>query len=636
MRKTSVPSSWISSGNCLLAILAAVLVHSWAAQGQNANQQAPVTNYVISLAAPEQHLVEVQVFLPEGAAQRELQLPVWNALYQVRDFVQYVNWVRAKDRAGQPLAVRELHKSLWQISGAERGAIVEYQIFVDSFGPFGAQLNPHHAFFNLAQILMYPVDARNAPMAVSFSHVPEGWRIATPLASMPDGKFGAENYDRLVDSPVEIGSFQESDFDEGGAHYRVIVDAEPADYDMARIVGDLHKIVAAATSWMNDRPFDSYMFLYHFPRGPAGGGMEHAYSTAIDFNSDALAHDPERLTGVTSHEFFHLWNVKRIRPSTLEPVDYTKENYTRALWFSEGVTSTAADLIQLRAGLLDEKSYLERLGGEITELERRPAHLTQSAEDSSLDAWLEGDPYYRRPERSISYYNKGELLGVALDLAIREATHDRASLRELLQWMNQNYAKRGRYFADSDGVREAAEAASHADYAAFFAKYVAGTEELPWDDFFRGVGLKVVPETDTVADAGFMASRNFDGPMSVGAVTAGSDAERAGLQVGDTILEIQGKAAGQESRQELARLAPGDTVTLKVRGRRGAERELKWKVGSRQEILYQVKDLENVTSEQRARRAAWLKGEAEAGATGESHPPESDRPEPSKPGSSEP
>jgi predicted metalloprotease with PDZ domain len=600
----------------MLAIVG-VLCGAWTALAQSSAQQAPVTNYVISLVAPEQHLVEVQILLPEGASQRQLQLPVWNALYQVRDFVQYVNWLRAKDRAGRPLTVRELHKSCWQITGAEGGAIVEYQIFVDSFGPFGAQLNSHHAFFNLAQILMYPVDARNAPMAVSFSRLPEAWHIATPLVLLPDGRFGAENYDRLVDSPVEIGNFQESDFDEGGGHYRVIVDAEPADYDMAQIVGDLQKIVAGATSWMNDRPFDSYMFLYHFPRGPGGGGMEHAYSTAIDLNADALVHSPGALTGVTAHEFFHLWNVKRIRPRTLEPVDYTKENYTRALWFSEGVTSTAEGVIQLRAGLLDEKRYLERLGDEITELERRPAHLTQSAEESSLDAWLEGDAYYRRPERSISYYNKGELLGVALDLAIRDATHDRASLREVLQWMNQNYAKKGRFFADSDGVREAAESVSHLSLASFFARYVAGTEEIPWDDFFRGVGLKVIQQSNAVPDAGFMASRNFDGPMSVGAVTAGSEAEHAGLQVGDTILEIQGKAVGQESRQELARLNPGDALTVRIRGRRGGERELKWKVGSRQELVYQVKDLENVTPEQRSRRAAWLKGESETDVSAE-------------------
>ena len=405
-------------------------------------QAFAATNYTVSLTNPEQHLVEVQIILPEGSAQRDLQLPVWNALYQVRDFAQYVNWVRAKDRSGHPLPVQELNDSRWRITDAEGGAVIDYQIYVDSFGPFGAQLNPHHAFFNLAQLLMYPVDARNQPMAVHFNQLPESWRIATPLTSTSDGNFTAENYDRLVDSPVEIGTFQENDFDEGGAHYRVIIDAESSDYDPTKITAMLHKIVAAATTWMQDRPFDAYMFLYHFPRGPAGGGMEHSYSTVIDVSADALSHSPEVLSSVTAHEFFHLWNVKRIRPQTLEPVDYTKENYTRALWFSEGCTSTAADFIQLRGGLLDEPHFEQQLAAGIAELERRPAHLTQSAEESSLDAWLEGNPYYRRPERSVSYYNKGELLGIILDLAVREASHGQESLREVFQWMNENYAKR--------------------------------------------------------------------------------------------------------------------------------------------------------------------------------------------------
>jgi len=575
-----------------------------------AQSPSPVT-YRVDLASPDQHLVDVQIILPAGVAHRELQLPVWNALYQVRDFAQYVNWVRAKDRSGHSLPVREIDKSLWQIQGAEGGAIVEYQIYVDSPGPFGAQLNPHHAFFNLAQILMYPVDARSAPFSLRFSHVPQGWHVATPLAPAATDEFRAANYDRLVDSPVEIGNFQESGFDEAGGHFRVIIDADPADYDMQNIVGKLHKIVVAATTWMNDRPFDTYTFIYHFPRGPAGGGMEHAYSTAIDLNADAVKQSLDALTGVTSHEFFHLWNVKRIRPQTLEPVDYTKENYTRALWFSEGVTSTAEGILQLRAGLLNESQYLHRLGEEITELERRPAHLTQSAEESSLDAWLEGNAYYRRPERSISYYNKGELLGVMLDLAVRDASHGRASLREVLQWMNANYAQKGRFFNDSEGVREAAESVSHTDLSSFFTKYVAGTDEIPWDDFLRPVGLRVEVIPNTVPDAGFIASRNFDGPMSVAAVTPGGNAEHAGLQVGDTIVELQGKPAGQESRQELARLNPGDTLAVKVRSRRGGERELKWNVGSRQELSYEVKDLDHVTAEQHARRGAWLKGEAQ-------------------------
>ena len=573
-----------------------------------------VTNYTVSLADPDQHLLEVQILLPEGQAKRELQLPVWNALYQVRDFSQYVNWVRAKDRAGREIPIHQINASRWEIEGAQNGAIVEYQIFADSPPPFGAQLNSHHAFFNLAEILMYPEEARNSEMDVRFTKLPEKWRVATPLAEESDGRFRAENYDRLADSPVEIGTFQEADFDEGGAHYRVVVDADSADYSAEKLTAVLGKIVDAATGWMDDRPYNSYMFLYHFPHGPAGGGMEHAYSTAISINADVLTRAPEVLASISAHEFFHLWNVKRIRPQTLEPIDYTKDNYTRALWFSEGCTNTAADFIELRSGMIDERRFEQELASDIADLERRPAHLTQSAEQSSLDAWLEGYAYYRRPLRSVSYYNKGEVLGIALDLAIRQASRGEASLRELFQWMNQNYAKKGRFFPDSDGVKEAAEAVSHAKLEWFFNKYVAGTEEIPWDDFFRVVGLRLAAVTATVADAGFIASRNFDGPMVVEEVTAGGAAELAGLQTGDTILEINGNAVGQESADTISAMTPGESITVKVRPRRGTERELKWKVGSRQEVSYDLKDLDNVTTDQRAARAAWLKGEAQTAA----------------------
>jgi len=587
---------------CLLALLPAA--------DASAADSASSVAYTISLAAPAQHLAEVQIIVPSGSPDRELQLPVWNALYQIRDFAQYVNWVRAKDRSGKSLTVRELDKSRWQIQGAAAGAIVEYQIYLDSPGPFGVQLNTHHAFFNLAQLLMYPPDRRDATMHVRFAQVPAGWRIATPLQHSGD-EYTADGYDRLVDSPVEMGTFQESGFDEAGAHFRVVVDADAADYDMQKIVGALHKIVAAAISWMNDRPFDSYTFFYHFPHGPAGGGMEHAYSTAIEMHADSVRQNLRALDDVSAHEFFHLWNVKRIRPQSLEPVDYTKENYTRALWFSEGVTSTVGPLMEVRAGAIDEKQYLSGLSDEITELQNRAARLTQSVEESSLDAWLEGNSYYRRPERSISYYNKGALLGVMLDLTLREVTHGRISLREVMQWLNENYARKGRYFDDSDGIRQAAEAVSHTDLSSFFNKYVAGTEEIPWNDFFRSVGLRVETISSTVPDPGFIASRNFDGPMSVAAVSPGSEAERAGLQVGDTVIELQNKPVSQESRQDLARLNPGDSITVKVRNRRGGERELRWKIGGRQEISYELKDLDQMTVEQRARRTAWLKGEAQ-------------------------
>ena len=183
--------------------------------------------------------------------------------------------------------------------------------------------------------------------------------------------------------------------------------------------------------------------------------------------------------------------------------------------------------------------------------------------------------------------------------------------------MNDNYAKKGRFFPDSDGVRQAAEAVTHADLGWFFAKYVQGTEEIPWNDFFRPVGLRIVEGKTASADAGFIASRNFDGPMIVSSVAVESEAQKAGLQVGDTILEINGKAPGQESTEDTSGLAAGAGITVKIRGRRGAERELKWHVGSRDKISYALKDVENVSSEQRARRTAWLKGEAQLSESGQ-------------------
>jgi predicted metalloprotease with PDZ domain len=198
-----------------------------------------------------------------------------------------------------------------------------------------------------------------------------------------------------------------------------------------------------------------------------------------------------------------------------------------------------------------------------------------------------------------------------LDLAVRQASHNRESLREVFQWMNRNYAQKRHPFPDSDGVRESAETITHANFAEFFSKYVAGTEEIPWNDFFLFVGLRVIETTATIADLGFTASRSFDGPMIVSAVAVGSEAERVGLQTGDNILEIDGNPPGLESSETAANLAPGDTVTVKVRSRRGTERELKWKVGSREELSYQLKDVEHLTAEQQTHRAAWLKGEAQ-------------------------
>jgi predicted metalloprotease with PDZ domain len=569
---------------------------------------SPVVRYTISLSRASEHLVNVKIDIPSGNDERELQLPVWNALYQIRDFSQYVLWVHER-QGRETIEVPKLDKSRWKITGAANGTEVDYEIFCDQPGPYDAQLNPQHAFFNLAEILMYPVDLRSAPMRVQFVGMPAAWHIATTMKVDGDG-FSAGNYDRLVDSPVEMGSFSEKDFDAAGGHYRIVVDADRSDYDMQKIVDIVRKIVISATEWMNDRPFDSYMFLYHFPHESTFGGMEHAESTAITVDARIVKDDPQKLADVTAHEFFHLWNVKRIRPQSLEPVDYGKENYTRALWFSEGVTSSVEDFVMLRAGLMNEEQFRDRLGDQITTLENPSAHRSQSAEESSLDAWLEKYSYYRLPERSISYYNKGYLLGILLDLKLRETSQGKACLREMFQWMNENFAKQGRFFPDSEGVRQSAEAVGSASYKSFFDNYVAGTDEIPWDEFFRGVGLRLVKRSTSIADLGFSAQRSFDAPPTVTRVSPNSEAERQGLAVGDVLLEINGHVVSSDFLAQLAVLQPGDTVRLQVKSPRG-QKELHWKLGAREEAEYQLHDVEHLTRQQKTRRAAWLRGEAE-------------------------
>ncbi len=563
--------------------------------------------YKVSLSDKTQHKLHVYLEIPAGAADHDLQLPVWNATYQVRDFSKNVNWITAQGQDGAALPVTLLDKSRWRVSGTGSGAEVEYEIIADEPGPYGAQLSTQHAFFNLAEILMFPLDCRDCPIEIDYSDVPPTWRAATALpGSLSDG-FKAQNYDRLVDAPIEFGSFRETDFDQDGARYRVVVDANSNDYDLSKITALVKRVAAAETKWMDDRPFDSYLFIYHFARG-AGGGMEHAFSTAITLDSESMASHPGLLADVTAHEFFHLWNVKRIRPRSLEPVDYTRENYSPSLWFSEGVTSTVGLYTLLQTGDIDESRFRGQLADVIEQLQASPAHTRQSAEASSMDAWLEKYAEYRKPERSISYYDKGEMLGVLLDLQLREDTHGTKSLQDLFRLLNVNYAKRGKLFADSEELQQAVKAVSPAtDSKEFFEKYVAGLDEIPWNAFFKTVGCRVDRQTVQIADVGFTVTRNFDETPVVASVAAASEAARAGLQVGDAITEMDGHVPGHDFQGEVTRLDPGSVVHFRVRSSRG-QRNLRWKLAGRATERYELSVLQDATEQQKSRRSAWLKG----------------------------
>ncbi len=580
-----------------------------AAPSASAAVSNSVVAYSVDLHDPGRHLVHVTMQVPPGAPTRELQLPVWNALYQVRDFAQYVTGaVTAADPQDHPLPIRKTDKTTWEVADAGAGFQLHYDFYANESGPFGAQLDQEHAFFNLAWFLMYPVGGRKLPITVRFTRLPHGWHIATAMAGS-DHDFSAASYDQMVDSPVEIGSFRELSFVENGAKYRIAIDADAANYNAEAIESVVRRIVSAAVDWMQDRPFQQYLFLYRFRRGPPGGGMEHSYSTAIDLSAGTVRANPESIASITAHEFFHLWNVKRIRPASLEPVDYTRENFTDSLWFCEGATNTVGEYILLRAGLIDDEDYLAHLGEAITTLENRPAHLYQSAEQSSLDTWLDKYSFYNLPERSISYYNKGEIVSVLLDLAIREATAGSKSLRDVFQWMNQNYARKGRFYAGSEGIRQAVEAVTGSDFRSFFGSFVAGTEALPYDRLFRTVGLELKQRSYNTTDLGIGVSVDSAGFPLATSVEAGSPAENAGVRVGDSVLQWNGMTTVNSWDRLTADVRPGQSVHLRLSGPSGT-REVTFAVGEKKERSFELVSADHLTPEQRARRAAWLSGDS--------------------------
>lgn len=457
-------------------------------------------SYTISLDHPERHLFSVSMNLPAEGDELTTALPAWNALYQIRDFAERVRDVTATcGTSGAPVQIRKVDKQDWKLSVASscappdrRNVSIHYSIFWDDPGPFDSQLNPHHAFLNLAEILMYVPSRRAEEVSVRFTDVPANWRIATALLGSDDS-YSAANYDALVDGPVEAGVFDDFSFESDGAPIHVIVDGK--DSNKSGFESGLQAVTEYELKLMRGAPFDSpdraYTFIFHIGSSGevGGGGMEHRNSSAIACSS------PDECVGIAAHEFFHAWNVKRIRPQSLEPIDYSREQYSRALWFAEGVSNTYEDYALERTGLWSKEQFYRNLAGQIETLQSRPARLWQSAEESSLDAWFEGFPDYADPSRSISYYNKGDLLGVLLDLAIRDATDNRKSLDDVMRLMNDEYAKQGKFYKDSDGVRRAMEEVSGKDFSDFFARYVAGTDEIPYNKFLGLAGLTLVAET---------------------------------------------------------------------------------------------------------------------------------------------
>jgi len=568
--------------------------------------------YSVSLEHPEQHLFRVTMTIPDVKGEVTVEMAAWNALYQIRDFSAHVQEVVAS--AGTEAAtVEKMDKQTWRIKG--NGTLtVHYATFWDEVGPFATQLNGEHAFINPAMILFYVPNRRTEGVSLSMdmSESPLDWRIvsAAPVSCVVSGRnrvciISSSAFDVLADSPIEIGKFQE--FDLGGVLPRVTVIVHGDKWRKKQIEEELKRICQYEIRLMEGAPFDHYTFILHIGRGAGGGGMEHSYSTAIGVPSD------EYLSGVAAHEFFHLWNVKRIRPATLEPVDYSKEQYTRALWFAEGVTNTYGSYTLVRSSLWTKDRFYQDLGEQITELESRPANRWQSAEQSSLDAWLERYQLYNQPDYSVSYYTKGQVLGDLLDILIRDRTNNAKSLDDVLRSMNNDFAKQGKFYRDSLDVRLEAEKIAGGSFEEFFQKYVSGTEPFQYQRILALAGL--VPRTTEHRSAtlGFAGEREASGVFIVRAVDAEGPAAEAGLRVGDAILTWNGGEIPRRLGRWVMEENPGDLLALRIR-REDKELSVEFRLGEIKETAYEVVEDSHATEKARRIREGLLRGETSAAA----------------------
>ncbi len=583
-------------------VLFVALAAPWALGAQ------PPVQYLVDLRNPPSHLIKVTMTIPESAAATEIQIPTWNALYQIRDFMRWVQDVEASCDGEQKQIDRPDANTCRSGARACGNLKINDDVYANEEGVFSSVLNDQHAYLNLAMVLFYLPQERARAVNVKYL-LPEGWKIATLLDDTKvSGEFHAANYDELVDSPAEAGNFREFQYQQKSAVYRVVVHADPGDYPADRLVDSIKKITEAATDLIEDVPFRRYTFIFHFPHS-GGGGMEHRNGTSIAVSADTLKSNWIGLESVTAHEFFHAWNVKRIRPQNLEPVDYIHGNDTRDLWFAEGVDSTIQEYILLRAGLLSREKFYERFAQAIKQLQDRPARLMQSVEESGREAWLEKYPDYFRDERSISYYNKGQIVGFLLDLAMRHASQSQHCLADLMRRLNSDIAQRGRFYTRQDLIEIAESLAPTGDWRKFFDDYISGTREFDYETYLGFAGLRLTTKEKQSPALGFEAAQGLDQPVTVVSVDPGSNAYQAGLREGDILEEMNGKPLQSPPDDQLRGMKVGQEIGFRVKHGED-ELTVRFALQSQGYTSYKIEEIKHATPEQRRLRDSWLRGES--------------------------
>lgn len=592
--------------------------------------------YRIRPSAPEAHLFEVILTIarPDPAGQ-SVSLPAWiPGSYMIRDFARNIVWLRAYCN-GAALAVHKLDKQTWQCAPCAGALELRYEVYAWDLSVRSAHLDTTHGYFNGSSVFLR-VHGQDAQACGVQLLPPEGadyaqWRVATTLP--PDGAalwgFGAyraADYDELIDHPVEMGSFDIVEFEACGVPHAMSLTGRHR-ADTARLARDLKTVCEYHIRLFGEpAPMPRYLFQV-MVTGDGYGGLEHRSSTSLlcsrddlpRAGQDEMSEGYRSFLGLCSHEYFHTWNIKRIKPAVFQPYDLSREVHTPLLWFFEGVTSYYDDLALVRSGLISRDSYLELLGQTISRVLRGSGRLKQSVAESSFDAWTK---FYKQDENApnavVSYYAKGSLVALALDLTLRNESDGGMSLDEVMRALWQRHAERG---VDEAGLEQLISAMAGRDLAPFFQQALRGTADLPLAELLAGCGIELhLRPASGATDKGGKPGNGKARPRAVLGVRSGDDplgakllnvfdggaAQGAGLAAGDIVIAVNGLRVNHGNLEKtLASHAPGETVQLHA-FRRDELMNFRAELAAAPADTCYLSDMAAPDPAQQQRRDAWL------------------------------
>lgn len=511
-------------------------------------------HHVLSMPNPETHYFHVQLELTDfEETELILSLPVWApGSYLIREFSKNINRVTAKDENGKPLPVEKVKKNKWKVlRNNAKKVTVNYEYYAFELTVRTCFLDMSHGYVNGTNIFMYPEGYKDKGGRLTVRPHSSFEKVSTALNPLKDGEasdgkfeYSFQNYDELGDCPIEMGNHEEFSFEAAGITHRVAMYGA-GNYSIERLKTDMAKVIESATKVYGENPNKDYLFIIH-NSDVGSGGLEHINSTTLNVNRwtyEGSGYLP--FLSLVAHEYFHLWHVKRFRPFELGPFDYDRENYTDLLWVMEGFTSYYDELILRRAGLYTEEQYLSKLRSTLNYVEGLPGNKVQPVAHSSFDAWIKA---YRPNENSrnttISYYSKGHLIAAVFDAMMIKKYKGKKCMDDFLQVLYAKYYKKENRGIKKEEFKKELEKFIGMDLTDFFNDHIYGTKTIDFAKYFAPLGLEISMDDTEIIAFGVNAS-DSNGKLIVRSVTAGSEAEKAGLSPNDEIISFQGIRVGQ-------------------------------------------------------------------------------------------